>query len=133
MLLNLKYIEINFVESNLQFLKFIWPAKNIMFTIVLFFILFLSLSYLKDTTDFIHFLVRAKVREGTIFVSMDVTTMPQSEAIKLVCFSCEKFHNYDPAIPTQYLREIIRLILRGNSFQFGGKNYLQTHGAAMGT
>ena len=36
-------------------------------------------------------------------------------------------------IPTQYLKRALELILQENSFQFTGKNYLQTHGTAMGT
>ena len=32
-----------------------------------------------------------------------------------------------------YLREMLRLILQENSFQFNGKDFLQTHGTAMGT
>ena len=31
------------------------------------------------------------------------------------------------------LERALRLILQENSFQFNGKNYLQTHGTAMGT
>ena len=38
-----------------------------------------------------------------------------------------------PPIPTRNLREMISLILQENSFQFNGKDYLQTHGTAMGT
>ena len=36
-------------------------------------------------------------------------------------------------IPTHFLKEMLRLILQENSFQFNGENYLQTHGTAMGT
>ena len=36
-------------------------------------------------------------------------------------------------IPTRYLREMVSLILQENSFQFNGKDYLQTHGTATGT
>ena len=36
-------------------------------------------------------------------------------------------------ILTRFLREMLRLILQEISFQFIGKNYLQTHGTAMGT
>ena len=39
---------------------------------------------------------------------------------------------YSP-VSTKYLREIHYLILKANSFQFCGSNYLQTHGTAMGT
>ena len=42
------------------------------------------------------------------------------------------FHNYDPPIPTYYLRDML-VILKENSFEFNGKNYIQTHGVATGT
>ena len=38
-----------------------------------------------------------------------------------------------PPIPTRNLREMLSLILQENSFQFNGKDYLQTHGTAIGT
>ena len=34
---------------------------------------------------------------------------------------------------TLYLRDMLGLILKENSFHFNGKNYLQTHGTAMET
>ncbi|CAH3168880.1 unnamed protein product [Porites lobata] len=54
------------------------------------------------------------------------------------------FYRNEPPIPTQLLKRALRLIPWGyshtlpityteNSFQFNGKNYLQTHGTAMGT
>ena len=49
------------------------------------------------------------------------------------CIAFEKFYGEKPPIPSQHLREMLRLILKENSFQFNGKNYLQTHGTAMGT
>ena len=42
-------------------------------------------------------------------------------------------HKNDTPIPTHSLAGLLRLILQENSFQFKGKNYLQTHGTAMGT
>ena len=45
----------------------------------------------------------------------------------------EDFYERKPLIRTRYLREILSLILQENSFQLNGKDYLQTHGAAMGT
>ena len=38
-----------------------------------------------------------------------------------------------PPIATNFVREMLSLILEENSFQFNGKDYLQTHGTAMGT
>ena len=68
---------------------------------------------------------------------MDVTSLytniPQNEGIEIVCKAYENFDKNNPPIPTHYLREMLRLILKENSFQFNGKHYLQTHGTAMGT
>ena len=94
-------------------------------------------SYLKDTTDFLNFIERTKVAKGTMLVSMDVTSLytniPQEEGINIVCKTYETFHLNKPPIPSLYLRDMLRLILKENSFHFNGKNYLQTHGTAMGT
>ncbi|XP_068670189.1 uncharacterized protein [Montipora foliosa] len=94
-------------------------------------------SYLKDTTEFINFIERTKVPENTFLVSMDVTSLytniPQEEGITVVCNAYEVFHENNPPIPTALLREMLGLILKENSFQFNGRNYLQTHGTAMGT
>ena len=94
-------------------------------------------SYLKDTTDFINFIEKTKVKKRTFLVSMDVaslyTNIPQEEGIDIVCTAYDNFHKNNPPIPTKYLREMLRLILKENSFQFNGRHYLQTHGTAMGT
>ena len=66
-------------------------------------------------------------------VSSLYTNIPQEEGTDIVCKTYEKFHNHNPPIPTRYLREMLGLILKENSFQFNGENYLQTHGTAMGT
>ena len=67
---------------------------------------------------------------------MDVTSLytniPQEEGITIVCNAYENFHAKNPPIATIFLREMLSLILK-NSFQFNGKDYLQTHGTAMGT
>ena len=94
-------------------------------------------SYLKDTTYFVNFIENTKVPAEVILVSMDVTSLytniPQEEGIDTVCRAYEIFYRNEPPIPTQLLKRALRLILQENSFQFNGKNYLQTHGTAMGT
>ena len=94
-------------------------------------------SYLKDTTDFFNFIEKTKVEENTVLVSMDVTSLytniPQEEGITTVCNAYETFYKNIPPIPTRFIREMLQLILKENSFQFNGKHYLQTHGTAMGT
>ena len=68
---------------------------------------------------------------------MDVTSLytniPQEEGITIVCNAYENFDANNPPIGTNFLREMLSLILKENSFQFIGKDYLQTHGTAMGT
>ncbi|CAH3180095.1 unnamed protein product, partial [Porites lobata] len=94
-------------------------------------------SYINDSTDFINFVERTKVHQDTILVSMDVaslyTNIPQEEGITTVCRAYDTFHNNNSPIPTKYLRKMLDLILKENSFQFNGENYLQTHGTAMST
>ena len=68
---------------------------------------------------------------------MDVTSLytniPQEEGITIICKAYETFYQNKPPIPSQYLADMLRLILRENFFQFVGKNYLQVQGTAMGT
>ena len=94
-------------------------------------------SYLKDSTDFITFIEKTRVPENAILVSMDVTSLytniPQEEGIDIVCNAYESYYLGESPIPTQYLKRALELILQENSFQFTGKNYLQTYGTAMGT
>ena len=80
---------------------------------------------------------RTKLPENTFLVSLDVTSLytniPQGEGINTVCRAYENFYGENTPIPTLSLREILRLILQENSFEFNRKHYLQTHGTAMGT
>ena len=93
-------------------------------------------SYLKDTADFLNFIEKTKLPKNTILVSIDVTSLytniPQEECITTVCEAYEEFYHENPPIP-RYLREMLTLILQENSFQFSGKDYLQTHGTDMRT
>ena len=57
----------------------------------------------------------------------------QREGITTVCLTYEEFHQGNPPVPTRFLSEMLSLILLENSFQFNLKDYLQTHGTAMGT
>ena len=94
-------------------------------------------SYLKDSTDFINFIEKTRVPNNAILVSMDITSLytniPQEEGIETVCRAYKSFYEGESPIPTQYLKRALELILQENSFQFTGKNYLQTHRTAMGT
>ena len=94
-------------------------------------------SYIKDTIQFINFIEGTTVPQNATLDSMDVTSLytniPQEEGITTICHAYDTFYTATPPIPTHYLREMLRLILQENSFQFNGKDFLQTHGTAMGT
>ena len=62
-----------------------------------------------------------------------VSTEIYHKGIETVCTAYNNLNKDSPVIPTQYLREKLRLILKENSFQFSKKNYLQSHVTAMGT
>ena len=70
---------------------------------------------------------------------MDVTiqkknTHRQREGITTVCLAYEEFHQGNPPVPTRFLSQTLSLVLQEtDSFQFNLKDYLQTHGTAMGT
>ena len=89
-------------------------------------------SYIKDTTDFISFIENTKIGQDTILVAMDVsslyTNIPQEEGIDTVCRAFENFYGDDTPIPTLSLREILRLILQENSFEFKSPNTRNRHG-----
>ena len=93
-------------------------------------------SYLKDSTDFINFIEKTRIPENAILVSMDVTSLytniPQEEGIETVCEAYESYYEGESPIPTQYLKRALELILQENSFEFTGKNYLQTPGVKKG-
>ena len=55
------------------------------------------------------------------------------EGITTVCKAYEDFYKNRLPIPTNFLRRMLCLILKENSFQFNQRHYLQTHGTAMGT
>ena len=59
--------------------------------------------------------------------------IPQNEGIEIVCKAYENFYKDNPRIPTYYLREMLRLILKENLSSSMEKHYLQTRGTAMGT
>ena len=68
---------------------------------------------------------------------MDVTSLytniPQKEGINIVCTAYETFYKDTPPNPERLRGKALRLILQENSFQFNKRNYLQTHGTAVGT
>ena len=56
----------------------------------------------------------------------------KTRILKSVCRAYAK-NVYNPPSPKHYMRQMLKLILKENSFPFNGKLYLQTHRTAMGT
>ena len=76
-----------------------------------------------------------KKRTFLVLIMSQVFThiyIPQNEGNEIVCKAHENFYKDNPPIPTYHLREMLRLFLKENSFQFNGKYYLQSHGTTMG-
>ena len=68
---------------------------------------------------------------------MDITSLytniAQDVEIQTVCKAYFSFYQNKSPIPTPLLEQALRLILQENLFEWNGKNYLQTHGTAIGT
>jgi len=94
-------------------------------------------SYIKDTTHFINFIENTPLPDGAVLATFDVsslyTNIPQEEGIEVVCLYYQKHYQSRTPIPTQLLGDLMRLILKENSFKFNDKHYLRTHGIAAGT
>ena len=92
---------------------------------------------LKDTTDFVRFIENTPIPDNAIIATLDVcspyTNIPQEEGIKVVCKYYNDHYQPNPPIPTSTLGDLMKVILKENSFHFNGKHFLQTHGIAMGT
>lgn len=63
------------------------------------------------------------------------TKIPHSEGIEVLFRYHEKHYEYNPPIPANDLRELMRFILEENSFKFkfNERSVIQTHAVAMGT
>ena len=93
-------------------------------------------SYLKDTTDFINFIMNTQIPDDVILATLDVsslyTNIPQSEGIDVIWHHYEDHYEQKLLIPTNDLQELKRL-RKQNSFKFNKRHFLQTHGIAKGT
>lgn len=95
-------------------------------------------SYLRDTNDFIEQLSNVHIdceTQDIFLTTMDVvslyTNIPHDKGIVAI----EHFLNErtDKTPPTQFLTDVVYLLLHKNFFLFENQYYLQTQGAAMGS
>ena len=68
------------------------------------------------------------MKNRTFLVSVDVTSHGKYNIKRVVCRAYTNFYKDNSPIPSYYLREILRLILKENYFHFNGKH----HRTAMG-
>ena len=93
---------------------------------------------MKDTTDFVRFIENTQLPDNAIIIAtLDVcslyTNIPQEEGMEVICQYYEEYYQLNPPIPTSILGNLVKPILKENSFKFNGENYLQTHGIEMGS
>ena len=84
---------------------------------------------------FINFIENTAPPEAAILATLDVcsSNIPQEVGIEIVCHFYEEHYQPTLPIPTQFLGDLMRLILTENSFKLNDKHYLQTRGIVMGT
>ena len=91
-------------------------------------------SYIKDTIHFINYIENTPLPDRAVLATLVIcslyTNTPQEDWGNQ-CYQ-EHYQSKTP-IPTLSLRDLLRLILKENSFKFSDKHYLQTHGIVMGT
>ena len=96
-------------------------------------------SYLQDTPDFLrtinHINKGPKLNERTVLVTIDAiglfTNIVHEEGLQCLKDSLEKRNN--PEVPTNFLLQLMQLILTNNIFVFHDALWKQNIGAAMGS
>ena len=95
-------------------------------------------SYIKDTTDFVTKILQLdKVPENTLLVTLDVsslyTNIPNNEGIRASAKALLNSRTAQDSPPTQFLVQLLKMVLTFNNFEFNNNQYLQVGGTAMGT
>ena len=97
-------------------------------------------SYIRDTTDFIQKLENLpKLSENVILCTLDVsslyTNIPNVEGRVAVARFLRRYRvkGKGPEPSNTSICQMLNMILTMNNFKFGGEDYLQTAGTAMGT
>ena len=71
-------------------------------------------SHIKNTTDFINFIVNTQISDDVVLATLDVsslcTNIPQTKGIDVVYRHYEDNYEHNLRIPTDDLRELLRLI-----------------------
>ena len=93
-------------------------------------------TYIQDTPDFLRAVEDVKgLDEDTILASIDVkalfTNLPQEESLKSMKEALDERKKKD--VPTEFIIELMKMILNHNLFSFHDAVYRQLIGSAMGS
>lgn len=94
-----------------------------------------TLSYVRDTTDFINKTKNISITEGSTLVTMDVVSLYPNIDQEEGADACENALNnrITYTVPSELIKRLILTILKSNIMQFGTRFFLQIKGTAMGT
>ena len=93
-------------------------------------------SFLKDTTDFLNKIDAIEnIQESDFLCSLDITSLytnvPNQESLISLAYYLNQRGNLTP--PTDFLVELMKLVLNRNYFKFENSYYLQCQGVSMGS
>ena len=93
-------------------------------------------AYLKDTTQFIHEISNLTINNNTWLVTVKslYTNIPNEEGIQ-ACYNAwlEKETTDPQHPPAETLKQLLKLVLKLNVFEFNNKYYLQKFSTTMGS
>ena len=95
-------------------------------------------SYLENSLELTKLLKEIKPTNNTFFITADITSLytniPNEEGAEQVAETTANDESNPHHIRNKYkVRELLKLVLENNGFEFNGKHYLQVNGTAMGT
>lgn len=93
-------------------------------------------SYIKDTTHFLREISGLDVPEGSLLVTLDVsslyTNIPHDDGI-IALIDMYELHRKTGTPDSHVVATLTRLVLELNAFEFNDKHFRQVSGTAMGT
>ena len=76
-----------------------------------------------------------QIQNNVVLATLDVsslyTNIPQQEGIKVVCRYYKDHYEQKWPIPTNDLRELMRLVFKKTFFKFDEKHFVENHGITM--
>ena len=96
-------------------------------------------SYVRDSKCYLQNIMQNRVSfpKGTLLATLDVkslyTNIPQEEGIQHCLDAMTQHYGQNLPLSVDKLRQMFKIVLRGNHFEFNDQLFLQIHGTSMGT